>query len=173
MDTNFTITGTGLALKDQYGNYVGNQSIAIVQWDVGYNPINYTFNEWASNPTLVSWTGWYVKDYQGVGQFVWGSNGTITNSPAPLYLFVQLNEDPNQMGLWKITGDLNLSGQSQIVDILQSNISPVMGNATTASLYTTDYTTWQPTAIPEPSYSIFAVALFAVAVIAKKLKWYA
>jgi hypothetical protein len=173
MDTNFTITGMGLQLKDQYGNLAGDQSLAILQWEVGYNPIHHTVSEWASSPTLISWTGWYVRDYQGVGQYVWGSNGTTTNSPAPLYLFTQLNENPNQVGLWRITGELNLNGQGQIVDILQASISPVVGSVSTTSLSTADYTTWQPTAIPEPSYSIFAVALFAIAVIAKKLKWYA
>ena len=178
--TNFTISGYDFYIKDPWGSFVDTAPAAIVQWDVGYNPAQHPLSEWIQNPVNVSWTGWYVKDYANVGKGVFGSNGTDIDFNSPLYLFIDLEQSSNattsmagQVWMGQITGSLLLNGQNQIIDLNQQSITPVVGTINGNTMTSADFNSWTPTAIPEPSYSVFAIALFAVAVVAKKLKWYA
>jgi len=175
--TNYTITGHDLYIKESItGQYFQDGGLAIVQWDLGYNPKYHPVSEWASNPIMVSWTGWYNKDYVGVGSGIFGSNGSLTGDPGPLFLFIDFgnasNATPSMFGqVWmgQITDILTLPGGNVVIDLNSANIQSVVGSRIGDTLITTDWNTWQPTAIPEPSYSAFAVVLFAVAVIAKKM----
>lgn len=180
--TNYTITGQNFLIKTPSGEYFQDGGMAIVQWQLGYNPKYRPVSEWTStNLTQVSWTAWYVKDYAGVGQGVFGSNGTPIDTTGPLYLFIDFgnasNFNPatmsNQVWMGQITDILTLNGGDQVINLNQANISPVVGSIQGNTLMSEDWSNWQPTAIPEPSYSVFAVALFAVAVVAKKLKRHA
>jgi hypothetical protein len=175
--TNYTITGHDLFIKTQYGDYFQDGGLAIVQWDLGYEPKYHPLQEWTSSHlTEVSWTAWYNKDYVGVGQGIFGSNGTQIDTAGPLYLFIDFNNASNfntsmsnQVWMGQITDILTLPGGNQVIDLNNANIRPVVGDIIGNTLIATDFSTWQPAAIPEPSYSAFAVVLFAVAVIAKKM----
>jgi hypothetical protein len=175
--TNYTITGHDLFIKESAtGQYFQDGGLAIVQWDLGYYPKYHTWQEWTGNPTAVSWTGWYNKDYVGVGTGIFGSNGTIVDNAGPLYLFIDFGNSSNatpamygQVWMGQITDILTLPGGNQVIDLNTANIQSVVGSRIGDTLIATDFNTWQPAAIPEPSYSAFAVVLFAVAVIAKKM----
>jgi hypothetical protein len=179
--TNYTITGQNFLIKTPSGEYFQDGGLALVQWELGYNPKYRPVSEWVMNPINVSWTAWYNKDYTGVGQGIFGSNGTQVDDVSPIFLFIDFgnasNFNPSTMGsqVWmgQITDILVLNGGNQVIDLNSANILPVIGSISGNTFISEDWNNWQPTAIPEPSYSIFAVALFAVAVIAKKLKWYA
>ena len=178
MDTNFTITGSNFTLKTPDGLYFDTGGLALVQWELGYNPAVHPLNEWVQNPIMVSWTGWYVKDYQGVGQGIFGSNGTIVSNNAPLFLFADFGNSSNapnnptmynQVWMGQITDVLLLNGQDQVIDLNTANIRSVVGSNVGNILVSQDFNTWTPSAVPEPSYASFAVILFAVAVLWKKL----
>ena len=179
--TNYTITGQNFLIKTPFGDYFQDGGMAIVQWELGYNPKYRPVSEWtANNLTQVSWTAWYNKDYAGVGQGVFGSNGTQIDTTGPLFLFIDFGNASNfntsmsnQVWMGQITDILVLNGGNQVIDLNSANIISVVGSISGNTLISEDWNNWQPTAIPEPSYSVFAVALFAVAVVAKKLKWYA
>lgn len=176
--TNYTITGHDLFIKESAtGQYFQDGGMALVQWELGYYPKYHTVQEWTStNLTQVSWTAWYVKDYQGVGTGIFGSNGTQIDLAGPLYLFIDFgnasNFTPsmqNQVWMGQITDILTLPGGNVVIDLNSANIQSVVGSRMGDTLIAADWTTWQPTAIPEPSYSVFAVVLFAIAVVAKKV----
>ena len=174
--TNFTITGYNFNINDPWGGFVDTVPVALVQWDVGYNPAVRPLNEWVMNPVNVSWTGWYVKDYANVGQGVFGSNGTAVNFTSPIYLFIDLSQASNfttsmsgQVWMGQITDSLVLNGQNQTIDLNAANIRAVVGSINGNTMTSQDFNTWTPTAIPEPSYAPLAVVLFAVAVFWKKL----
>jgi hypothetical protein len=175
--TNYTITGHDLFIKESAtGQYFEQGGLALVQWDVGYNPAYHPRSEWTQNPVAISWTGWYVKDYQGVGTGIFGSNGTQIDLASPIYLFIDFSNASNfvpamqnQVWMGQITGILTLPGGDAVIDLNTANIQPVIGSRIGDTLVSADWSTWQPTAIPEPSYSVFAVVLFAVAVVAKKM----
>jgi len=176
--TNYTITGQNFLIKTPLGEYFQDGGMAIVQWELGYNPKYRPVSEWTStNLTQVSWTAWYNKDYTGVGQGIFGSNGTQIDTAGPLFLFIDFsnasNFNPatmnNQVWMGQITDILTLPGGDQVIDLNTANIRPVVGDLVGNTLVSADWSTWQPTAIPEPSYSAFAVVLFAVAVVAKKM----
>lgn len=163
--TNYFISGNGIGIKDQFGAEVNyNFDFAVVQWQAGYNPANYPFNEWASNPIFVGWTGTYSFSTKN-----WSSTANAINFDGPLFLWTYLND--GSAGLYQITSILNNDGVDKVINLNQANITAAVGATSLNTLHTTDLNTWTPTAIPEPSYSVFAVALFAVAIIAKRIKW--
>lgn len=161
--TNYYITGNGIGIKDRFGAEVNyDLTFAVVQWQAGYNPANHPFNEWASNPTFVGWSGTYFHSTK-----TWSSTPNIIDFDGPLFLWTDLGQ--GGVGLFQITGILNNNGVNKLVDLNQTNISAAVGAVTFNTLHTTDLNTWTPTAVPEPSYSAFAVVLFAIAVVAKKV----
>ncbi len=160
--TNITVNGNGLQLKSEFGNIVGDQSLAFVQWEQGYNPINHPYNEWLGNPISVYWAGTYTAS-----QKQW--NGSFsTDFDSPIYMWTQLVEDSSQVGLWKISDTLPASGGSLNINLNSTNIMTVVGDSTTGSLYSETLNTWTPTAVPEPSYSYLAGFLFLGVVLYKK-----
>lgn len=171
--TNFTITGHDLFIKTPTGQYFQDGGLALVQWDVGYNPATRPVSEWTMNPVNVSWTGWYNKNYVGVGNGIFGSNGTATDYASPFYLFIDFNNasnfDPttmtNQVWMGQITDILTLNGQNQTIDLNTANIRSVVGTFDGVTMTSADWSSWQPTAIPEPSYTPLAVVLLAVAML--------
>jgi len=177
--TNYTITGQNLFIKESAtGQYFQDGGMALVQWELGYYPKYHTTQEWTStNLTQVSWTAWYVKDYQGVGTGVFGSNGTQIDTAGPLYLFIDFNNASNftpamanQVWMGQITDILTLPGGDVVIDLNSANIQSVVGTRIGDTLVAADWSTWQPTAIPEPSsYGIvMGVLLLAVAVFRRK-----
>jgi hypothetical protein len=176
--TNYTINGQNFFIKTELGERFESGGIALVQWEVGYDPKYRPMQEWTSNPTIVSWTGWYQRDYPGVGTGVFGSNGTTFDTAGPIYLYVDFGNSSNynhstmmnQVWMGQVTDMLTLPGGSVELQLSASSIRSVVGTNVGGVLFSQDITTWQPTAIPEPSYSAFAVVLFAVALIAKKVK---
>ena len=175
--TNYTITGQNFLIKTPLGETFQDGGLALVQWELGYNPKYHPSSEWTMNPITVSWTGWYNKDYAGVGQGVFGSNGTQVDVASPIFLFIDFgnasNFNPatmsNQVWMGQITDILAMPGGNAVIDLNSANIRPVVGDLVGSTMISADWSTWQPSAVPEPSYSAFAVALFAIAVVAKKV----
>jgi hypothetical protein len=178
--TNYTITGHDFRIKTPDGLLFEQGGLAIVQWDLGYDPAQHPLNEWVQNPILVSWTAWYVKDYQGVGQGIFGSNGTTVVSAAPLYLFADFGNSSNYTGnptmngqVWmgQITDVLALPGGDAVIDLNTAHIRSVVGHDNAyGGLYSQDFNTWTPQAVPEPSYSMLAGVIFLGVVLLKKMK---
>ena len=172
-DTNFTITGQNFQIKTPFGDYFDTGGLAIVQWEAGYDPKYRPLQEWTGNYlTQVSWTGWYQRDYQGVGMGVFGSNGTIISVNSPLYLFIDFGNSSNytptmggQVWMGQITDSLVLDGTPQVIDLNTANIRSVVGSNVGNILISQDFNTWTPQAVPEPSYAVGALLLFAVAVV--------
>jgi hypothetical protein len=176
MNTNFTVTGHDFLVSLPNGTLIQDVPFALVQWEAGYDPAVHPLTEWTGNPIMVSWTGWYVKDYSGVGQGIFGSNGTMTGVNSPLFMFIDFgssaNPTPemyNKVWMGQITDSLVLSGESVVIDLNSANIRSVVGSNVGNILIAQDFNTWTPQAVPEPSYSALAVALFAGAVLWKKL----
>jgi hypothetical protein len=175
--TNFTITGQNFFIKTELGERFEGGGIALVQWEPGYNPSLHPISEWTQNPATVSWTGWYQRDYPGVGMGVFGSNGTPTNYNSPFYLYIDFgnasNYNPatmtNQVWMGQVTDVLSLTGGNQELTLSASNIRSVVGSNVGSVLFSQDISTWQPTAVPEPSYAPIALVLFAGALLMKKL----
>lgn len=173
LETNFTITGQNLFIKTELGERFESGGVALLQWENGYDPALHPLSEWTMNPVTISWTGWYVRDYQGVGMGVFGSNGTLTTYNSPFYLFIDFqnasNYNPatmsNQVWLGQVTDILTLTGGNQELTLNASNIRSVVGMDVGNVLFSQDFNTWTPQAVPEPSYAIGALALFAVAVL--------
>ena len=172
-ETNFTITGVDFKIKTPMGDYFENGGLAIVQWEAGYDPKYRPLQEWTGNYlTMVSWTGWYEANHFGVGKSLFGSNGTPISVNSPLYLFIDFgnssNFNPtmaNQVWMGQITDSLVLDGGSEIIDLNSANIRSVVGSNVGNILMSQDFSTWTPSAIPEPSYTVGALALFVVAVL--------
>jgi hypothetical protein len=172
LETNFTITGQNFFIKTELGERFEGGGLALIQWDAGYDPKYHPLQEWVSNPVTVSWTGWYQRNYLGVGMGVFGSNGTPTTYNSPFYLFIDFqnasNYNPatmsNQVWMGQVTDILSLTGGSQELTLSASNIRSVVGSNVGGVLFSQDINTWTPSAVPEPSYAWGAVLLFAVAV---------
>lgn len=160
--TNYTVKGYGLTLKDQWGTVVGSQDFALVQWELGYNPLHHPLSEWTGNPTMVQWVG----TYDATGK-TWGTTAAPINFDAPLFIFTQLTENYSQAGLWQISDVLALPGGEFTFNINQANIRDVMGSHSAGVLYTADFGTWTPQAVPEPSYAWPAAVLFVGALFAR------
>lgn len=157
--TNYTISGTGISLQDQWGTPAGNQSLALVQWELGYDPAQHLFSEWQLNPIMVSWTGNYQKSPNK-----WFSTVPMnTNFDSPIYLWVQLNTGGGQSGLFQITDVLTLPGGTVDINIAKANIRSVVGDRINNTLRTEDIGIWTPTAVPEASYYGFGIGLLALA----------
>jgi hypothetical protein len=165
LQTNFTITGSGLVLKDDKGNPVGNQSFALVQWQYGYDPAQHPFAEWSMNPILVSWAGTYTPTPNK-----WKSVAVTTSFDSPMYVWLQLSTDSNQSGLWQVTNALTLDGTSQTIDMSKATIRSVVGDSMNNSLRTADIRTWTPTAVPEPSYIWFSFIMLCAVLVYKVAK---
>ena len=173
LETNFTITGQNLFIKTPDGLPFESGGLALIQWENGYDPALHPVSEWTMNPVTISWTGWYVRDYQGVGMGVVGSNGTLTTYNSPFYLFIDFqnasNYNPatmsNQVWLGQVTDVLTLTGGNQELTLNASNIRSVVGMDVGNVLFSQDFNTWTPQAVPEPSYAVGALALFVVAVL--------
>lgn len=156
--TNYYITGNGIGIKDQFGIEVNyDLTFAVVQWQAGYNPAYHPFNEWASNPTFVGWSGTYFHSTK-----TWSSTANAIDFDGPLFLWTDLGQ--GGVGLYQITSILNNNGVNKLVDLNQTNITAAVGSVTLDTLHTTDLNTWTPTAIPEPSYTPFALVLLVVVV---------
>lgn len=173
--TNFTITGHDFLVKTPTGQYFDTGNLALVQWELGYNPSNHPLSEWTMNPVNVSWTGFYSANHFGVGRSLISSSGTMTDFSSPLYLFIDFNNssnfDPttmtNQVWMGQISDILVLNGQSQTIDLNVANIRSVVGSFDGFTMTSADWSSWQPTAIPEPSYAPFAIVLLAVALVCR------
>lgn len=108
---------------------------------------------------------------------VFGSNGTPTNYNSPFYLYIDFgnasNYNPatmtNQVWMGQVTDVLSLTGGNQELTLSASNIRSVVGSNVGSVLFSQDISTWQPTAVPEPSYAPIALVLFAGALLMKKL----
>lgn len=171
--TNYTITGHDFLIKSQFGETFQDGAMAIVQWQVGYDPAVRPLNEWVGNPIMVSWAGWYVKDYAGIGQGIFGSNGTMVSQPGLLYLFADFSNSNNytptmsgQVWMGQITDVLTLPGGDVVIDLNTANIRSVVGSRVGNTLIAGDWNTWQPIAVPEPSHygAFMGVAMLVVAV---------
>jgi hypothetical protein len=106
---------------------------------------------------------------------VFGSNGTPTNYNSPIYLFIDFGNSSNvtpsmygQVWMGQVTDTLVLSGGSQELQINASNIRSVVGSNVGSVLFSEDFNSWTPTAIPEPSYAWVAGFIFLGAVLYKK-----
>ena len=164
--TNFNIYSDSAVIKDQWGGLIGDNQFAIVQWDYGFDPARHTVNEWASTPLLVDWAGSYTASTHVISGLT-----TPIDFGAPLYMFVNPAENWNQVGLWQITDILTLPGGTVTIDIGQTNIRDVLGAHSAWVLYTTDYTVWQPQAVPEPShYDAFTGAVLLVGAVLARLR---
>lgn len=175
LETNFTITGQNFRIKNQFGEYFADGGLALVQWEAGYDPKYHPLQEWTSNPILVSWTAWYQADFNNTGRSQFGSNGTLVNVNSPLYLFIDFGNSSNatptsygQVWMGQITDSLVLDGTSQVIDLNTANLQSVVGSRVGNTLMATDWNTWTPTAVPEPSYAWSAVLMF-FGVVAYKL----
>jgi len=160
--TNVTITGNGIQLNSQLGNSFGSQSLAFVQWQVGYEPINHPWQEWVSNPVAVNWAGTYTasnKKWEGFFS---------TDFDGPIYMWTQPSETQSEAGLWKISGILPASGGNMTINLNNINIMSVVGDNTSNILMTEVLDTWTPTSVPEPSYSAFACFIFLSVALYKK-----
>ena len=176
--TNYTITGTDFIIKSPLDGYFDTGGLALVQWEAGYDPKYRPLSEWTSSHlTQVSWTGWYEANHFGVGKSLFGSNGTPIDTAGPLYLFIDFNNSSNfnpvtmqnQVWMGQITDILANNGGDVVIDLNTANIRSVVGSNVGNILISQDFSTWTPSAVPEPSYASFAVILFAVAVLWKKL----
>jgi hypothetical protein len=176
IETSFTITGTDFFIKNQFGSLFESGQFAVVQWTDGYNPRYRPLQEWTSqNLTMVNWVGNYDINGLGPSMTLTTTSVFMANTSGPLYIFLDFGLSSNyrpefgtQVWLGQITDSLVLDGVSQTINLNQSNIRPVVGGFDGRTMYTMDWNTWQPMAVPEPSYSAFACVLFAIALIYKK-----
>jgi len=169
--TNYTITGQNFFIKTELGERFEQGGLALIQWEPGYDPAQHPLSEWTMNPVTISWTAWYVRDYQGIGMGVFGSNGTQTAYNSPFYLFIDFSNASNytpsmagQVWLGQVTDILALPGGDQELTITASGIRSVVGSNVGSVLFSQDFNTWTPSSVPEPSYSAFALVLFVLAV---------
>ena len=174
--TNFTITGTDFLIKSQSGEYFQDGGLALVQWELGFDPRYHTVQEFTqTHLTAVSWTGWYQRDFNFTGHSLFGSNGTPLDTAGPLYLFIDFGNSNNytpsmagQVWMGQITDILTLDGGEHVIDLNTANIRSVVGSNVGSILMSQDFNTWTPQAVPEPSYAPIAGLLFLGAVLYKK-----
>jgi len=175
--TNYTITGKDFELKTPFGDRFDTGGLALVQWDVGYEPRYHPLQEWTGNPVNVSWTGWFEANHFGVGRSLFGSNGTPTVNAGPLYLFIDFGNSTNanpamygQVWMGQITDVLTLPGGNVEINLNEANIRPVVGSIVGSTLISQDFNTWTPQAVPEPSYAWPAGLLFLGVAVARFMR---
>lgn len=176
VETNFTISGTDFKIRNEFGGYFDTGSFAVVQWTEGYNPRYRPLQEWTStNLTMVSWTGTYSANHFGSGRSFTSSTPMLVNSSGPLYIFFDFGQSSNYQPSWgtqvwlgQITDSLVLDGIQKDINLNNANIRPMVGGFDGQTMYTMDWNTWTPTAVPEPSYSAFACVLFLCVALYKK-----
>lgn len=176
--TNYTITGTDFVLKTPWDERFGDGGLALVQWDLGYEPRYRPLDEWTSSHlTQVSWTGWYEANHFGPGRSLFGSNGTPIDTAGPLYLFIDFSNSNTasssaygQVWMGQITDVLTLPGGNVEINLNEANIRPVVGSMVGSTLISQDFNTWTPQAVPEPSYAWPAGVLFLGVVAAKVMR---
>jgi hypothetical protein len=176
--TNYTITGQNIFIKTELGERFESGGLALLQWELGYDPALHPLSEWTQNPVTISWTGWHVRNYTGVGMGVFGSNGTVTTYNSPFYLFIDFqnasNYNPatmsNQVWLGQVTDILALPGGDVELQLNAANIRSVVGSNVGNVVFSQDFNTWTPQAVPEPSsYGIvLGILMLAVAVFRRK-----
>jgi hypothetical protein len=156
--TNYTITGQNFFIKTELGERFESGGIALIQWELGYDPAIHPMSEWTQNPVTISWTGWYQRDYPGVGMGVFGSNGTLTTYNSPIYLFIDFGNSANatpsmygQAWLGQVTDILTLPGGDVELQLNAANFRSVVGSNVGSVLFSQDFNTWTPQAVPEPS----------------------
>lgn len=176
LETNFNFKGFDFTLRTPSGLVVNDAPFAIVQWESGYDPKYRPLSEWTQTPVLVSWTGWYQRDYPNVGQGVFGSNGTLVSIDSPLYIFIDFGASSSavpemygQAWMGQVTDTLVLTGGTQSINLNLADLRSVVGADFGTTLISQDFNTWTPQAVPEPSYAGGAVLLFAV-VVAQRFK---
>lgn len=174
-NTNYTVTGTGYRIQSEFGDYFGDGNFAIVQWTAGYEPRYRPLSEWTNtNLVMVNWVGTYTLG--DVPMFT--SSSFQVTDPGALYLYIDFGsqvtppaqQNYGQAFLGQITDILTLPGGDVNIDLNTANIRPMMGDLTGNLIRTEDFSSWTPTAIPEPSsYGIvMGVLLLAIAVFRRK-----
>lgn len=165
--TNFGLEEVRYTLRDNAGIAESYTiSFAFVQWEQGYNPKYHPLSEWTNNPISVNWAGTYqpLSGIEGAGRF---SAWTTFNFDSPVYLFIQLSQS-NQVWMGQISDILILDGQPQTFNLSSGNIKSVVGSFDGTSMYAADWNSWQPQAVPEPSYAGLIGLLFVSAIVYKK-----
>lgn len=165
--TNFQLEEIRYTLRDSVGTPESYTiGFAFVQWAQGYNPKYHPLSEWTSNPINVNWAGTYQPSagIEGAGRF--SALPTTFDFDSPVFLFAQLSNS-NQVWMGQISDILVLNGQPQSFNLAPQNIQAVVGTFDGTSMYATDWSNWQPAAIPEPSYTPMA-GLFLVFVVVVK-----
>lgn len=175
--TNYTITGDDFLIQSQLGEFYQSGGVALVQWDLGYEPRYRPLSEWTSTHLVqVSWTGFYDSNYNLTGHSKFTSSGvTSVDTSGPLYLYIDFSNTSNytptmmnQVWMGQITDVLTLDGGNVIIDLNTASIRPMMGDMVGKTLIATDWNSWQPQAVPEPSYFASALLLFLTVILYKK-----
>lgn len=166
--TSFQLEEVRYTLRDSIGNAESfNIGFAFVQWEQGYNPKYHPLSEWTMNPINVNWAGTYqpwVAGNGATGRF--SALPTTFDFDSPVFLFAQLSSS-NEVWMGQISDILVLNGQPQSFDLSPQNIKSVVGTFDGTSMYATDWSTWTPTAIPEPSYAPVASVLLIGVIFAR------
>lgn len=177
LPTNYTFSGTNFRIKSSVGGeYIDSVQFAVVQWTYPYEPRYRPLQEWTStNLTMVNWVGTYNLTNGINGAF--SSSPTQVTDPGALYIYIDLYQASNyndtmagQAWLGQITDVLALPGGDVNINLNTANIRPMMGDLIGNTLVTQDFNSWQPQAVPEPSYTALAGFLFIAAVIFRKKK---
>jgi hypothetical protein len=176
--TNYTITGTDFRIKTPQGELFQDGGMALVQWELDYDPAVRPLSEWTSSHlTGVWWTAWYQLNFNNTGHPMFGSNGATVDTAAPLYLFIDFGNSSNytptmanQVWMGQITDVLTLPGGNVEINLNAAHIRSVVGyDNGFGGLYSMDWNSWQPIAVPEPSYfgSVLGGVLLAGAVLGR------
>lgn len=177
LPTNYTFSGSNIRIQSSVGGeYIDNIDFAIVQWSYPYEARYRPISEWTStNLTIVDWVG----TYNSVGgmQATFSSLPVTVNDPGALFIYVNLQSASNfnqtmagQVWMGQVTDVLNLQGGDVHIDLNTTNIRPMMGDVIGNTWTTGDFNTWQPQAVPEPSYTALAGFLFVAAILLRRKK---
>ena len=173
---NFTLNGDDFFLRSANSPNVQNINVLFVQWELGYDPKYRPMSEWTGNPIKFNWTGSYTISDISTGGPKFSSSLTTTEFDSPIYMYMSLGSASNydqatmsgQAWMGQITDVLTQSDTPFVINLNDANIRPVVGSIVGNTLVSQDWNTWQPTAVPEPSYTGLAGLLFVGVVIYKK-----
>lgn len=177
LPTNYTFSGNGIRIKSSVGGeYIDNIDFAFVQWYHPYEPRYRPLAEWTStNLAIVDWSGTYNS--VGGAQATFSSTPVTISDPGALYIYINLYNASNfnqtmagQAWLGQITDVLTLPGGEVNIDLNTATIRPMMGDVVGNTWVTGDFNTWQPQAVPEPSYAALAGFLFVGAILLRRKK---